>query len=51
MLGLFQAHAVNVYEVLKCVDSVSFTPKLPQSNGPVCSENELIFLVARDLLQ
>lgn len=34
-------HAVNVYVVLQCVDSVSFTSKLPQSNGPVCLENEL----------
>lgn len=41
MLGLFQAHAVNVYEVLKCVGSVSFTSKSPQSNGPACLENEL----------
>lgn len=46
MLGWFQAHAVNVYEVLKCVGSVSFTSKLPQSNGPACLENELRFLVA-----
>lgn len=51
MLGLVQTHAVNVYEVLKCIGSVSFISKLPQSNGPLCLENELSFLVACDLLQ